>query len=155
MLFETGDVVYFNTKYTTRIDGDGNTIIIFKGQKGVVKSCYSHDPLSYVVLLSDIEQEVIVDYGVLSINNPCEDVIENNEDNNDAVNHPSHYTSGKFETIDILKDKLSPEEFKGFCKGNVLKYVIRSDHKHETPIEDLEKAQWYLNTLIETLKENV
>lgn len=152
MLFETGDVVYFNKLYTTKVDD--NVVVIFKGQKGIVKSCYSRTPLSYVVSLYDDDREVIADYGLLSINRPVDDVEEDDNDNNDAVNHPSHYTSGKFETIDILKDKLSPEEFKGFCKGNVLKYVIRSDHKHETPIEDLEKAQWYLNTLIVTLKEN-
>lgn len=68
------------------------------------------------------------------------------------VHHPDHYNSGAIETIDYLESTLSKEEFAGFCKGNVLKYVSRE--KHKNGIEDLEKASWYLSTLIETLKSN-
>ena len=63
----------------------------------------------------------------------------------DPVNHPSHYTTGKYEVIDILEDKLSPEEFKGFLKGNILKYILRAEHKNG--MEDYEKSLWYLNRL--------
>lgn len=66
----------------------------------------------------------------------------------DAVNHPSHYTCGSFEVIDILKDQLTEEQFKGFCLGNALKYICRSQHKGHF-IEDLRKAVWYLNRLTE------
>lgn len=65
----------------------------------------------------------------------------------DHVNHPPHYNQGKHEVIDILEDKLSPEEFKGFLKGNILKYVLRADHKNG--MEDYKKAQFYLNRLVE------
>ena len=41
----------------------------------------------------------------------------------DNVNHPTHYTSTKIETIEIIRDKLTAEAFEGFCIGNVLKYV--------------------------------
>lgn len=64
----------------------------------------------------------------------------------DAVNHPEHYTTGGLETIDILKAKLSPDEFKGYLRGNILKYIFRYPHKNG--IEDLKKAQWYLEKLI-------
>ena len=64
----------------------------------------------------------------------------------DAVS-PNHYQTGGMQLLDIWKAKLSPEEFKGLCKGNVLKYVIRSDHKNG--VEDLKKAQVYLGWLIE------
>lgn len=64
----------------------------------------------------------------------------------DPVNHPPHYTTGQFEVINILEDKLSKEEFKGFLKGNILKYVFRADHKGGKT--DLEKAKWYLVRLI-------
>ena len=68
---------------------------------------------------------------------------------NDPVNHPSHYTDGKFECIDVLKDILSEEAFKGFCLGNTIKYIWRNGKKDPAKgLEDLEKAQWYLNTLI-------
>ncbi len=63
----------------------------------------------------------------------------------DPVNHPPHYTTGKYEVIDIIEDKLSPEEFKGFLKGNILKYIIRADHKGG--MEDYRKANFYLNKL--------
>jgi hypothetical protein len=69
----------------------------------------------------------------------------------DNVNHPSHYTQGAFETIEIIKDKLTPEEFKGYIKGNIIKYITRESLKNGN--EDLRKAQWYLNYLIKTLNE--
>ena len=54
----------------------------------------------------------------------------------DPVNHPSHYTWGPVEVIEIT-------EGLNFCLGNVIKYVLRADHKGN-PIEDLKKAAWYL-----------
>lgn len=64
----------------------------------------------------------------------------------DNVNHPSHYTTGKVECIDGIESSLTPEEFRGFLKGNVLKYVWREKGKNN--LEDLKKAQWYLERLI-------
>ena len=65
----------------------------------------------------------------------------------DVVNHPEHYCeNGKIECIDALQDAMSPEEFKGFCKGNVMKYLWRSNKKNGT--EDLKKAQWFMNKLV-------
>ena len=66
---------------------------------------------------------------------------------NDNVKHPAHYTQGGLEVVDIWRAKLSPEEFRGACKANILKYVMRSDHKNG--LEDLEKAKVYLEWLIE------
>ena len=57
---------------------------------------------------------------------------------NDAVNSPKHYTQGEYEVIDILKDKLTKEEFEGFLKGNILKYTFRENIKNGT--EDMKKA---------------
>lgn len=71
---------------------------------------------------------------------------------NESNINPSHYRTGKLEVITIMKDKLSPEEFKGFCKGLILKYIYRADSKNG--IEDYEKAEWYLKCLIKYLKEN-
>lgn len=71
---------------------------------------------------------------------------------NDPIN-PDHYKAGGIETIDYLKAKLTHEEFVGYCKGNVLKYVSRSGRKGSA-IEDLRKAQWYINELVETLSPN-
>lgn len=67
----------------------------------------------------------------------------------DAVNHPSHYTTGGIECIDYIQEKLTPEEFRGYIKGNVIKYLTREQHKNGD--EDIRKAQWYLNRLADTL----
>lgn len=64
----------------------------------------------------------------------------------DPVNNPKHYTQGGIETIDYLAAKLTDEEFGGFCRGNVLKYVSRCLDKNG--VEDLRKARWYLDRLI-------
>ena len=66
----------------------------------------------------------------------------------DNVNYPSHYTFGTIETIDYIRDKMTPEMFQGHCMANVLKYVSR--HKHKNGVEDLKKAQVYLGWLIES-----
>lgn len=64
----------------------------------------------------------------------------------DPVNHPSHYTSGPIEVIDII------EGFSlGFCLGNVVKYILRSPHKG-AELQDLEKARWYLDREIARLR---
>ena len=68
----------------------------------------------------------------------------------DNVNSPDHYTQGGIETIDIIKAKLTPEEFAGYCKGNVIKYVTRANLKGG--LEDLKKAAVYLDWLIESLE---
>lgn len=63
---------------------------------------------------------------------------------NDDINHPSHYTSGGMEVWDILKAKLTPEQYYGFMYGNALKYLFRHEHKGHA-IKDLEKAAVYTN----------
>lgn len=66
----------------------------------------------------------------------------------DMVNSPSHYTAGGIETIEVIKAKLSEEEFAGYCKGNAIKYLTRANYKGRN-LEDLQKASWYINRLIE------
>lgn len=69
----------------------------------------------------------------------------------DNVNSPKHYV-GNIETIDYIKDKLTPEEFKGAMKFNILKYVNRERLKNG--IEDIKKAEWYIKKLIEVMEED-
>ena len=66
---------------------------------------------------------------------------------NENVNAPQHYLHGKKETIDVINDCMTSDEFHGYLKGNILKYVSRYKFKGE-PLEDLQKAQWYLNRLV-------
>jgi hypothetical protein len=69
----------------------------------------------------------------------------------DQVNQPPHYQGGNgIECIDAIRAALTPEEFRGFCKGNVLKYVWRERHKGGG--ESLAKAEWYLQRLLATLE---
>jgi len=63
---------------------------------------------------------------------------------NDIVNHPSHYTQGNIEVIDFIEDQELP-----YHEGNIIKYVSR--HRFKNGIEDLRKARWYLDRLIEKL----
>lgn len=64
------------------------------------------------------------------------------EDRPNMVNHPSHYNKGKIEVIDFIEDQgLS------FHLGNVIKYVARAGAKGDK-LEDLKKAQWYLDRYI-------
>lgn len=67
----------------------------------------------------------------------------------DIVNHPSHYTDGGIETIDFILGKGL-----NYCRGNAIKYISRAGKKDKSKeIEDLQKAIWYLNKEIETLKQ--
>ena len=69
------------------------------------------------------------------------------------INKPVHYTIGEgIECIDYIKQTLGLEGFKAFCDGNLIKYQHRHTYKGN-PVEDMEKAQWYLEKMIETMKE--
>jgi hypothetical protein len=60
-----------------------------------------------------------------------------------TVNHPAHYNQGSIETIDLIESVVG----NGFSIGCVIKYVSRYQYKNN-PLEDLKKAQWYLERLI-------
>ncbi len=66
------------------------------------------------------------------------------------VERPKHYAFGGIEAIEGIEASMSTEAYRGFCKGNVLKYVWRYESKNG--LEDLEKAKWYLNQLIFALE---
>ena len=70
----------------------------------------------------------------------------------DVVNQPTHYNPGKIECIDAIDQSMDEKEYAGYLKGNVLKYLWRYNYKGK-PTEDLKKAAWYLDRLIETTKE--
>lgn len=64
----------------------------------------------------------------------------------EAVNRPAHYNTGSVECIDAIEASMTPEEFKGYLKGNAQKYLWRYRNKGK-PKEDLQKALWYLQRL--------
>ena len=63
----------------------------------------------------------------------------------DYVNQPPHYRQGGIECIDAIRAALTEEEFRGYCKGNAIKYVWRERHKGGN--ESLLKADWYIAKL--------
>nr|DAE11006.1 MAG TPA: nucelotide kinase [Myoviridae sp. ctRbn2] len=71
-----------------------------------------------------------------------------NETMNDAVHHPQHYTLPGLdvEGVDVIRAVLTPEEFKGWCKGNALKYSLRAGRKDPAKeVQDLAKAGVFLS----------
>jgi hypothetical protein len=71
------------------------------------------------------------------------------EDFESRINHPSHYKKGEIECIDGIQSSMTIEAFKGYCKGNIQKYIWRYEEKGG--VESLKKASWYLNKLIEVV----
>ena len=66
---------------------------------------------------------------------------------NDPVNNPAHYNHKGVEAIAAIEASMTDEEFQGYLKGNCMKYLWRYKYKGK-PVEDLKKAQWYLDKLI-------
>lgn len=64
----------------------------------------------------------------------------------DIVSKPAHYNSYEMETIEAIKGQSTSDEFSGFLKGNIIKYIAR--YKFKNGVEDLEKAKFYLSVLI-------
>ncbi len=69
----------------------------------------------------------------------------------DVVNHPSHYKSGGIEAIEGIEASMGPEAYAGYLKGNVMKYLWRYEKKSK-PLQDLKKARWYLDRLIQKVE---
>ena len=72
--------------------------------------------------------------------------------NVDMVNSPPHYNQTGIECIHAIS-AATGDGFKHYLQGNILKYLWRFDYK-EKPLEDLKKAQWYLDKLIEEVMAN-
>lgn len=70
----------------------------------------------------------------------------------DNVDKPPHYRNGTIEAIDYMRDSMGLKGFSYHCEGTTKKYLHRFRYKGKQ-VEDLKKAQWYLNRLIETMEE--
>jgi hypothetical protein len=69
----------------------------------------------------------------------------------DAVDYPSHYNQGQIQCIDAIAS-MQGDGFKYYLQGSAVKYIWRHEHKGK-PIEDLDKAIWFLNKLKEQYNE--
>jgi len=65
----------------------------------------------------------------------------------DQVNHPPHYVDGGIECIEAIEAELTADEYRGYMKGNIAKYIWRERMKGG--VQSLKKAQWYLDRLIQ------
>ena len=92
----------------------------------------------------DLEEEFDLDFDVEELFKDWDNMQE------DLVNNPPHYNKGGVECIDAIMAATNHNK-EGYLQGNVMKYVWRYDYKGG--LEDLQKAQWYLNKLIEVYKE--
>ena len=68
----------------------------------------------------------------------------------DMVNNPPHYNKSGIETIDAIK-AMTDTGYEYYLQGNIMKYLWR--YRYKNGVEDLKKAQWYLNELIEELED--
>jgi hypothetical protein len=66
----------------------------------------------------------------------------------EMVEEPPHYNMGSIQCIDAIEESMGSTAFEGYLKGNVLKYLWRYNYKKKA-LEDLKKAKWYLDKLIE------
>ena len=64
-----------------------------------------------------------------------------------TVYQPNHYIQGSIETIDAIREALGPEGFIHFCRGQVINYIWRCEHKGNME-EDLQKAYFYASLAI-------
>ena len=100
------------------------------------------DPMSDKMIdASEIDLDIFTEPEQEEVLELC-NVIEN-----DNVNHPSHYETGKYQCIDVMEETQGKEEVKDFCICNAFKYIYR--HRKKNGLEDVKKAVWYLNKYIE------
>ena len=130
--------------------------------KGLCSDCISKLPKIESRKVVDIHKSENGSFSVGSVVNMCEhdeivytrsqyvEAIE--KEVPDAVNHPSHYTGAGIECIEAIKASMTPDALAGYLKGNVQKYLWRYEKK-VNPIEDLKKARWYLDYLINELEQ--
>ena len=129
---------------------------------GLCSDCISKLPKIESRKVVDIHQNENGSFSVGSVVNMCEhdeivytssqyvEAIE--KEVPDAVNHPSHYTGSGIECIEAIKASMTPDALAGYLKGNVQKYLWRYEKK-VNPVEDLKKARWYLDYLINEMEQ--
>lgn len=99
------------------------------------------------------EELPFIDDEAQSINDQYAEIEQVRQSLKDNVNHPSHYTQGKVECIDALESAtIGKSGIEAVCVANVIKYLWRYEEKNG--IEDVKKAQFYLNRLLATLENN-
>lgn len=151
------------------VDGLTN-IIAYKVVKPVLISTHKHDAPLEAFRAAGWTDDLLIEHGFAKIAEPgevepfrpgvsCSEIpsaalthkYQQACDSTDVVNHPSHYTNGKVECIDAIESAtVGKTGIEAVCVANVIKYLWRYEDKNG--LEDIKKAQWYLNKLIEVKK---
>ena len=100
-----------------------------------------HPPVERKPQIDETLMKVYLDMAEAEMN-PFDD-----DEEQDVVTKPYHYNTGNIECIEAIEESMSEFAFKGYLKGNCMKYLWRYDYKGK-PVEDLQKAQWYLARLL-------
>lgn len=116
---------------------DDGKIFVLTGSEGFVNGTYRYTAESYNGN-DEILQEILYNYRE---KHKCKAPAH------DAVEHPAHYETGKFECIDVMIETQGVEAVKDFCVCNAFKYLYR--HGRKNGAEDIKKAIWYLNKWVE------
>lgn len=134
-----GDSQYPLAKHW-RWEWDSGVLNIIAYKIAVAKPDGSREPTGFNCRCVDEELSIVYEPAdLLSLHVP------------DVVNHPSHYTNGKVECIDAIESAtVGKTGIEAVCVANVIKYLWRYEDKNG--LEDIKKAQWYLNKLIEVKK---
>lgn len=134
-------------------------VIAYKVVKPVLISTHKHDASLEQFYAQGWTDEQLIEHGYAKVAEPGDEelsVVYKPVDLlslhvPDVVNHPSHYTNGKVECIDAIESAtVGKTGIEAVCVANVIKYLWRYEDKNG--LEDIKKAQWYLNKLIEVKK---
>jgi hypothetical protein len=109
----------------------------------IAKKCKAEP--AYIYVIKNKMKHTAIEKSINKTMDSINAINKTNEPKPDSVNHPLHYKAGGIETIDFIEAKEL-----GYHLGNVIKYVSRAKHKGNQ-LEDLKKAQWYLNREIDKL----
>lgn len=149
----------YNYKVGDLVVATKENALYLEGQLGVVKGFYD----GYPRVVFDTERAVhtydwdeIEPYAIETVDEEegsqfVDELIASLGEAVDMVNKPDHYNHGEIECIDYLKDNMPYEAYLGYLEGNLKKYLHRWRHKGK-PLEDLKKANWYLNRLRQELE---
>ena len=110
---------------------------------------HHHPDHAYQIYYGDLSNDgkgVAVDHARIHVLHPMKAQKPDDDPKFDPVSHPKHYDKNGVECIDWIETCLTPEEFRGYLKGNSLKYLWRNEHKGN-PVQDLGKAGWYVDKL--------
>ena len=91
------------------------------------------------------DQKLTINEWLSSVLPSAEQKSERQSGMNDAVN-PDHYKRGDVECIDALRACMTPDEFRGYCRGSALAYLWRLGQK-DAPEQEARKALWYVSWL--------